>query len=228
MFLLPVIPGPLMKNPKASLYCEFTYSQYSSEPKTKSNCTCGAVGTKSNSIVDRSHCGPLTTPARSGSSGELMLKPPLAESEPFGPGRIVTAPVASTIPFCTPMLVAPLVKVPRELGLPAEVMLATSKQSPPTRVFRIRLWALTPPVTERLAASTCALNFSSQDLSCGQDSHLTDSDMGTVVSGCMVAAVSSKSTQAAGAVNRRACFRPGQCRASKPPPACSSKVEGWP
>jgi len=96
----PAMPGPLMKKPNTSLYCEPTYSLYSSEPNTKSNRRLSPAGITSNSKVHASRVVlPLTV--------FRMELPDLScwkvlFSTLFGPTALLMVPLVSRMPSSMP------------------------------------------------------------------------------------------------------------------------------
>ncbi|MCY1534163.1 hypothetical protein D9M68_695240 [compost metagenome] len=116
--MLETIPGPEIRNAKASLNWEQAYSGYSSEPNTYWNLTVSPAGIKSNcSTQALLVIAPFISAERSAS-------PPLLGVEDSIPlvaiastpvvnvaVLVLAAPVVSTIPLSIPRLLVP-VKVP--------------------------------------------------------------------------------------------------------------------
>ena len=127
MFCTPTIPGPEIKNPKASLNDDPTYSGYSSDPKTYLNSRVEVVTSTSNSKIQASL---VVAPAMAFS----RLYPALPWSVPkqINPPALglLTFPVPKTIPSFNVKfrLACPPVKVPA--AVPAQFMVAFLTTTP--------------------------------------------------------------------------------------------------
>ncbi len=90
------MPGPLMKNPNTSLYCEPTHSLYSSLANVKSKRRESPVGMMSNSNLHASYVVRPVTRLSSGSPGVPAWKVLLPAL--FGPSASLMRPVVSSTP----------------------------------------------------------------------------------------------------------------------------------
>ena len=131
----PLIPGPLRKNPKASLNEPLANSGYSSEPKTKLNAKLSPVGIKSNSRTAASFSANPLNSARSGSEkpkpeeGVLFVEP-----EVFGPIAPLTFPEPITRPEAIFKLQVEQLKDPICSLTPLKVIFV-AVTPPPKRTF---------------------------------------------------------------------------------------------
>ncbi len=92
----PMMPGPLIKNPKKSLNGVPTYSSYSSLAKVKLKRRLSPTGTTSNSRIQASKLLFPVIVVISGSPGVPFIV--VAASVLFGPKRFSMFPVVRTIP----------------------------------------------------------------------------------------------------------------------------------